>query len=379
MKRKFFSSLILSLLLVTFVIPYVDAAKSVNELKEEMAEREEQRKKIEKEINSKKSEYSEKIKERNSLDLQISNLMEDIEAFETAIEEKQAEIEEKEKQINDLNVIIEENTDKLKTRMKVMYEYGGTSYLDILFEAKGLGDFFTRIAIVKDIVQHDRDLINTYVNARTEIENAKATIEKEQQEQIEAKSILDAKKKEIEAMQKQKEAIIKELNSDIKNLERQEAQAESDYNQLRAELDRALGKTPTTSYTGSGKFVWPAESSRRVTSPFGNRKKPNAKATSYHRGIDIGAPSGSNVLAAESGTVVTAGYNSSYGYYITINHGGGYVTLYAHNSKLLVSKGQSVSKGQVIAKVGSTGNSTGPHVHFEVMVNGTYKDPMSFF
>ena len=380
MKSKIAISIIASLLSFSIISPDAYAAKSIKDLKKEMEERQSERKKAEAAINEKKNERDEKIKERNTLDVRIAALMGDIESTESVILEKDAAISEKEAQIDEMNVIINTNTDILKKRMKVMYEYGTSSYLELILEAKGLGDFFSRVSVIKDIIEHDKTLINTYVSARTEIENAKQVIENEKGEQLEAKSILEGKKSELQSLQDKQNEVIQELNADIKLLEKQEQKAEDDYNSLKKELEKALSSDSTTpAYKGNGKFTWPSAASTRVTSEFGHRNKPNAKATSNHRGIDIGAPSGTNVLAAEAGVVTTAGYNGSYGYYVTINHGSGYVTLYAHNSRLVVSKGDKVTKGQVIAKVGSTGNSTGPHIHFEVMVNGVCKNPRNYF
>ena len=389
MRNKLLAALICVIMSAAVTAPYAEAAKSISDLKEEMEDREQERKETEAEINSKKGERDERIEERNSLDLQITALVSDIDAVEVIIDEKQAAIEEKNEEIGELNQVIEESNDKLKERMKIMYEYGSASYLEIILDAKGLSDFFSRISIVKDIVNHDKELIDTYVNSKTELEAAKNVIQLEQKEQFEAKTILEDKKSELQDAQEQKEALISELNSDIDALEEQEQKAEEDYNSLKAELEEALAEqerqrksssssASAASFQGSGQFLWPVESSRRITSYFGLRDKPNARATSNHRGIDVGAAAGTNVLAAESGTVVTAGYNSSYGNYVTINHGGGYVTLYAHNSRLLVSKGDTVTRGQVIAKVGSTGNSTGPHVHFEIMLNGVCQNPLNY-
>lgn len=383
MKNKLLILLTCSITALSLLSPYAYAAKSVEQLKKEMQQREDERKKTEKEINSKKDERDAKVQERNELDLKISDLVSDIEDTEDVIDEKNKEIDQKNAEITEYNGIIEENTDKLKTRMKVMYEYGNASYLELIIESKGLSDFFSRVSVVKDIVKHDKELITSYVNAKNEVEEAKAVIEAEKKEQVEAKNILENKKDELESLQNQKQELINSLNSDIKSLEAEEKKMEEDYNSLKSELNKAISaqsaKSSAPVYTGNGKFTWPSAVSTRITSGFGKREKPNANATSVHRGIDIGVPMGSNVLAAEAGTVATAGFNGSYGYYITINHGGGYVTLYAHNSKLLVSKGDTVKRGQVIAKAGSTGNSTGPHIHFEVMVNGVCQNPTKYF
>ena len=383
MKKKLILILTSVALTISFFAPYTYAAKSVSQLKKEMEQRDAERKKTEKAINSKKDERDAKVQERNDLDLKISDLVSDIDDAQDVIDEKQAEINEKNAEITKLNGVIDENTDKLKTRMKVMYEYGNSSYMELILESKGLTDFFSRVSVVKDIVKHDKELINTYVNAKNEVESAKATIETEKKEQVEVKNILQGKKSQLESLQSQKQELINSLNSDIKALEAAEKKQEEDYNSLKSELNKAIAaeqaKSSAPVYKGNGKFTWPCPASSRISSGFGKRDKPNAKATSVHRGIDIAAPMGSNVVAGEAGVVATAGYNSSYGYYVTINHGGGYVTLYAHNSKLLVSKGATVTRGQVIAKSGSTGNSTGPHLHFEVMVNGVCQNPTKYF
>ena len=358
------------------------AAKSVSELKKQMEERNESIKQTEKEINAKKSEKDEAVQKRNSLDLQISAMLDDISDVEEGINEKEAEINAKNAEIEALTLQIEETNNKLKTRLKVMYEYGTTSYLQLILESKGLSDLVTRLSVVKRVYDYDKNVIAEFINTKQQVEDARQLIVNEQKEQIEARDILEKKKSSLEALKSEKQQIIDELNSDINALEKEEKQKEADYEALKKELNAALAAESSRSsksvYTGNGQFAWPSDSSTRITSSYGYRTHPISGKQSLHRGIDIGAALGSNVLAAESGTVITAGWNNSYGYYITINHGGGLVTLYAHNSKLLVSKGDKVTKGQVIAKCGSTGNSTGPHIHFEVQLNGALQNPMNY-
>ena len=358
------------------------AAKSVSELKKQMEERNESIKQTEKEINAKKSEKDEAVQKRNSLDLQISAMLDDISDVEEVINEKEAEINAKNAEIEALTLQIEETNNKLKTRLKVMYEYGTTSYLQLILESKGLSDLVTRLSVVKRVYDYDKNVIAEFINTKQQVEDARQLIVNEQKEQIEARDILEKKKSSLEALKSEKQQIIDELNSDINALEKEEKQKEADYEALKKELNAALAAESSRSsksvYTGNGQFAWPSNSSTRITSSYGYRTHPISGKQSLHRGIDIGAALGSNVLAAESGTVITAGWNNSYGYYITINHGGGLVTLYAHNSKLLVSKGDKVTKGQVIAKCGSTGNSTGPHIHFEVQLNGALQNPMNY-
>lgn len=380
-KNKIAAGLLAAVLAVMAAAPAF-AAKSVDELKKQMAETAEQKKQTAAEINQKEAEKDTVVQQRNALDQQISGVLEDIEAVEETIQQKDDEIELKNDKIGELQDTIDQNKDKLKTRMRIMYEYGSVSYLELILEAKGLSDLFTRIGAVRDIVSHDQELINTYVNTRKEIEDARAVIEKEKGEQEQVKDILSDKKSELKGLQEEKNDIIAALNDDIAALEKQEKQAEKDYDSLQAELNAELAKSAKASnvtYSGNGKFLWPAAAGGRVSSQFNPaRKHPILGYVRPHNGTDIAVPMGSNVLAGEAGKVVTAGWNNSYGYYITINHGGGYVTLYAHNSKLLVKAGDTVTRGQVIAKAGSTGNSTGPHIHFEVRVNGTPVNAMNY-
>ena len=387
-----------AVLACTLFSPCAYAAKSMSELKKDMAERNTRMKQLEKQIDQKKDEKDTQVAQRERLDVQIASILGDIDDVEDVISQKDQEISQKNDQIEELNVQIQENTETLKTRLKVMYEYGDSSYMSLLLESKGLSDLFTRLSAVKSILSHDQSLIDRFEADRQQVEDAKAVVENERKEQVEAKGVLVSKKNELKTLQSEKDTLIASINSDIKALEQEEKNAESDYNSMKAELNKALAEekarqereaakkkssksgsvSSVQTYKGNGQFQWPSAASTTITSPYGYRVHPITKTRRLHRGIDIGAPAGTNVLAAEAGTVITAGWNNSYGYYVTISHGSGLVTLYAHNSKLIVSRGQTVSKGQVIAKVGSTGDSTGPHVHFEVMVNGALQNPLNY-
>lgn len=145
-----------------------------------------------------------------------------------------------------------------------------------------------------------------------------------------------------------------------------------------AEEIRRLEKSDTTGYQGSGKFKWPTPGYTRITSPYGMRTHPILRTKRMHTGIDIGAPKGANVVAAENGKVIFAGWNNAYGQTVIISHGGNITSMYAHLTSYSVKVGQEVKKGAVIAKVGSTGWSTGPHLHFEVRKNGNTIDPMPY-
>ena len=272
-------------------------------------------------------------------------------------------------------------TDKqLKKRMKIMYENGTVSYLEMILKSKGLSDLFTRISVIESIVKHDNAIINEYEMQVEQIAAAKALIENEKNEQVEAREILESKQNTIKAKQAEQQRLINELNADINELKRQEAEMEKAEQQIQAQINAALNSSSqkNVKYTGNGKFLFPLASYTRISSPYGYRIHPITGTRKLHSGIDYAAPHGTAIYAAEDGSVLTSGWINGYGYTVTINHGGGYVTLYAHCSKLLVSAGQTVKKGQTIAKVGSTGNSTGNHLHFEVKVNGKAVNPAGY-
>lgn len=364
------------------------AAKSISQLKSELQTAQSSRTKASQERKDKEKELSGVLKKKNEIEVEMSAMEEDISSINALIAEKETEIKNKTAQINTYTDLIDENEDLFKQRLKIMYERGSTSYIEILLKAKGLGDLFTRMAVVRDITKHDKKIINTYIDARTGVIAAKDTIEREKSENEEARSLLTEKRSQLAKKKAEKDELVADLQYDIDEYKKLEEQGEKQEEQVKKELAAALAAQEGTSsgtksaapakFTG-GQFCWPSESSTRITSEYGYRIHPITKTKKFHKGIDIGAAQGTNVLAAADGTVVTAGWNSGgYGYYITINHGGGIVTLYAHNSKLLVKAGDKVTKGQVIAKVGSTGNSTGPHIHFEVLKNGSVVSPYDY-
>jgi Membrane proteins related to metalloendopeptidases len=203
---------------------------------------------------------------------------------------------------------------------------------------------------------------------KQQLETLQAKLLDQKQDQADKKASLQASRGEVQSLKSKVES----------NNEALEAQIDD----LNAEADRWIDEIKklqgNQAYAG-GIFTWPSATSTRITSPFGYRIHPILKVKKLHTGIDIGAAAGTAVLAANNGNVIKAGWNNSYGNVVMIDHGGGIVTLYAHNSKLLVSTGDVVTKGQTIALVGSTGDATGPHIHFEVRVNGEYKDPMGWF
>ena len=281
-------------------------------------------------------------------------------------------------------------------RVRDIYMHGQLSYLDVVLGAKDFSDFSNRLELLRRIIDADITLISDIRKERAAIETAKQELETQRARQAQLRDQAAAKRDEIESRRKEQQAILYQAQNDkavaeqAYNEYQQSSQAIAEMLRQRA-ADRAAqaaaaaaqassGGGGSSDYyqpvSGSGALIWPVNGV--VTSPYGYRTHPIFGTTIYHSGIDIGVDYGTPVHAADGGVVVEAGWISGYGYAVIIDHGNGLSTLYGHNQELAVSEGQSVSQGQVIAYAGSTGNSTGPHVHFEVRANGDPVDPSAY-
>lgn len=281
-------------------------------------------------------------------------------------------------------------------RVRDIYMHGQLSYLDVVLGAKDFSDFSNRLELLRRIIDADITLISDIRKERAAIETAKQELETQRARQAQLRDQAAAKRDEIESRRKEQQAILYQAQNDkavaeqAYNEYQQSSQAIAEMLRQRA-ADRAAqaaaaaaqassggggGSDCYQPVSGSGAMIWPVNGV--VTSPYGYRTHPIFGTTIYHSGIDIGVDYGTPVHAADGGVVVEAGWISGYGYAVIIDHGNGLSTLYGHNQELAVSEGQSVSQGQVIAYAGSTGNSTGPHVHFEVRANGDPVDPSAY-
>lgn len=271
-------------------------------------------------------------------------------------------------------------------RVRDIYINGRLSYLDVVIGSKDFSDFANRLEILKRIIDSDIKLIDEIKKERAEIAARKQALEQSRAKLVELEKAAVAKQAEIEQKKKEREVVLQKAQNDratamqaVEELNASSAQITALLKARQAERAAAAAQQSAPSYSwvqGSGQLGWPV--SGEITSPYGYRTHPIWGTTIYHSGIDIGVDEGTPVHAADGGTVVWSGWMGGYGYAVVIDHGNGMSTLYGHNSELAVSEGQDVSKGQVIAYAGSTGNSTGPHVHFEVRISGDPVDPMGY-
>lgn len=316
--------------------------------------------------------------------LQIQELDEKIESYEKEIDTLSLQAGDLKESIEELEqklIIAQENYEKqkelLQTRLTVLYETGETSFLDVLLESKSIADFVSKYYIISQIVDYDNQLLEQTEIEKIQIEVAKNTLEEKRKLYKVAKDNAEKTAISLENIKIVKNNYINKLTDEEKAL-----QEKIDiYNQQVREIETLIlmyaKANIGTDYVG-GSFMWPVPGYTRITSPFGMRVHPITNVYKLHTGTDIGAPTGTNFLAMNSGTVIKAGWNDAYGNMVIIDHGGGVVTLYAHGSEIMVTLGQQVNKGDVVLKVGETGYATGPHAHFEIRINGEYMDPMQF-
>ena len=360
-----------------------------------------------KELQVAKDELSDTVEQ---LDAQLNNVQEVLTQLEEDIDRKTKQVENIKNRLREAEANQDEQYASMKQRIKFMYEKGDTAYITMVFGAQNLTDMLNKAEYIEEVSAYDRQLLNEYTETKYRVINLKDKLEVEQaslletQEQAEIQEyqmsmLIDQKNGEIEKYEseistkedaiKEYEAMIASQNATIAALEASILKAEREAEALQKELEESglsdndidsssSSKPVTTQQVFSGPFCMPAPSYTRVSDDYGNRIHPILGVKQFHNGIDFAAPGGSPILAAQSGTVIAAAYSSTMGNYIMINHGGGVITIYMHASALYVSAGQTVTKGQKIAAVGSTGRSTGNHLHFSVRVNGSYVSPWSY-
>ena len=261
-----------------------------------------------------------------------------------------------------------------------MYELGTTSYLSIILGSESLHDFISRVEIVRQMAEYDQKVIDQLKETKETIERETKAIQEKKDAQEKALDALEDNISALKKKQSESDSLIEGFNKKTaENIKAIEA-AERAEAELQAEIRQALANSSNETFVG-GQFLWPIPGYYTVTSPFGYRTHPTTGVYKLHTGVDIAGSkiSGKPILAANSGKVIKAGYNRGYGNYVVIDHGGGFSTLYGHASKLAVSAGQSVTRGDTIAYVGTSGYSTGYHLHFEIIENGEYKNPLSYF
>ncbi len=364
---------------VVTIMPFTASAQSAqSKLKDSQAKQEQLKDKI----NDANNKISANSKEKKKLDAAIDEVQAEIDALNVKINASNTKIMAKEAELNKAEQQSKEQYKSYSTRAKMLVERGSVTYLEVLLNSKSFSDLLARFSIIKQVVKYDSVRLDELKAVEEEIAAIKKELEAEKQILVDLKANETAQMNSLSAKRAQSQKMIDSLKNDKAAFEKALAEQEAAEAAARAEIARLAAAQSSSGSANvpssySGKMITPA--SGPITSYYGSRIHPVTGKLKTHTGMDYGASYGSNIVAAAAGTVLVSGYNSGgYGNYVIINHGGGITTLYAHASSLLVSAGQSVSQGQVIAKVGSTGMSTGPHLHFEVHVNGAHTNPLGY-
>lgn len=392
MKRVIIKAGILLSLLC--VIPLTSFAKNgKDEAEEKKNEAEEKKQEVEDLIQQLENEKADTEAYILALDKEMAILDESISTNEAEIEQTEADIIVKQEELEEAKKEEETQYETMKARIKFMYENGNTAYIDALLQSNDLSDLLNRAEYISKISEYDYNMLQNLIDIREDIANQESMLQFALEGLEEKKAELALEKESLDMLVAAKtqevvnyENSIAESEELAKKYEEEIRLQESIIAQIEEQERQAQANQSSSIIVGVGSFMWPTPGNYRITSYFGSRDGAaiGHGASSNHKGIDICGPTpgsiyGADIVASASGTVVASAYNYAMGNYVMISHGNGVYTVYMHASRLCTTTGAYVTQGTKIAEVGSTGNSSGPHLHFGIRVNGTYVDPMQYF
>ena len=404
MKRKrgarFVGLMIAFSLLAARVPLFVHAATLTNdkikESEESKKQAEEQRKSLKnnltdvqsllKDLETSKANLENYIQE---LDKDLSDINDKIDKLNHLITDKEFEIATTEKELEEAKSIEDAQYNIMKKRIKFVYERGEASKIEMLLSSKSFVDFLNKAEFIARISAYDRRMLDSYVDAKNLVAAKEAELIEQKNALEDAKVAVTNEQDALETLMEDKEKEITVFEGDINNKEAAIAEYEAmiaEQDQIIKDLEKAileekkrlLAENKKALVYDGGKFKWPAPSYTRISDEYGYRIHPILGTEQFHNGLDMAAPSGSPILAAYDGEVIAASYSPTMGNYIMIDHGDGLITIYMHASSVSVSDGTMVARGEQIGCVGSTGRSTGPHLHFSVRENGSYVSPWNY-
>lgn len=338
---------------------------------------------VEKDINSLKTEKNNIQSYINQLDKKMNTLANKIADFEEQIEGKIADIEDTKEELEEAKIACDEQYESMKMRIQFIYENPSQSLFEMILSSDNVADLINRADYVASMSSYDRNMMDKLIETKDEIILKEAALEAELEELELMQAELERQKKNVNASINAKKGELSAKNNELGDANADQAAYQAqleEQERLLNEIEDQIARTANPdAYKGSVTgFIWPCPSYTRISSYFGPRPQPTAGASTDHKGVDLAAPYGSAILASAAGVVTTSTYSKSAGNYIVIAHGNGMSTVYMHCSALLVSVGETVEQGEKIAKVGSTGYSTGNHLHFGVIKNGSYVNPLNY-
>ena len=384
---KVLVALLCAVVLVTAELaPAVAVSQAdIDALKGDASDLKQQKKDLQNKISALSDDISNTMKKKELLDSQISVLSSEISNVEAQISTYASLITQTEAELADAQQREEAQYELFCRRVRDMEERGTVSYWSVLFKATSFTDLLSRLDIINEIMDSDQKVIDDLQALQVEIEQKKTDLEGQKADSEAAKAELVSKKTELNQQREAANALVKQLRQsqsecqeDMDDLSAEEAAIQAEIVKLSKQLAAEQAAQGKPSNAALGGYIWPV-SSRRITSTFGGRASPGGIGSTNHKGVDIGGVGyTTEIHAAKAGTVIVSQYSSSYGNYVVVSHGSGNTTLYAHMSSRKVSVGQYVNQGDTLGITGSTGNSTGPHLHFEITENGVRIDPLKY-
>ncbi len=383
-------SLVLSFMLVfslmssglSVAVGASSGSEALKDLNAEYEKLQKEQQAIQKQISQAQSEKAKQLAAKKNLDNQIYLTQQQINVLLEKIKLLEADIAQKEEEIAMLEAAIAENYELYKQRLCAMYKSGNSTMLGVVLGAESFSEFLMRAEMLRRVAVHDQSLLDSLTEDKEHLEAINEALNADKEDLAASKTEVEAKKKQLGGSLNQTVSAIHDIAAMEKQLQQDKAEYQRKMAAIQAEIDEIYRQlTSSGDYIG-GILAWPVPGYTNISSEFGLR----FGGSDNHTGFDISTGSnssniyGKSIVAANTGTVVFVKHGTTgYGKYLIIDHGGGFTTLYAHTSSILVSVGDKVSRGQTIAKVGSTGWSTGPHLHFEVRINGVAKNPRNYF
>ena len=389
--RRFLPMAVATALCMTLIMPCASASNQseIDALKEEAAQIDERREQAQQRLDQLSEDEDEAMARKEALDQDCAIIQEEIDNVSAQIAEYDKLIAEKEEEIAETEAKEEAQYELFCKRVRIMEENGSISYWEVIFKATSVPDLLSRIDFINEIMDYDARIMQDLRDTREQLAQERKELQEAKDAQVEARAELTERQKELEAQRAEADALMKKIHADkatyqdtIDDLDREEDEIQARIVALSQQNPPSSGNATTgvvTSWMGAGGYMWPEKASKKITSPFGSRSSPGGIGSTNHKGVDIGGVGYSTqVLASKAGTVIVSQYSRSYGNYVVVSHGSGNTTLYAHMSSRSVSTGQYVQQGQVLGITGSTGNSTGPHLHFEITEGGVRVNPLNY-
>lgn len=372
--KKSIAGLTFAFFLAAAVFSFANAAElDLQERQEILEQKIEESQKL---LQDKKKEESKALNELKSINNTLSSTQKKLKTTEQKILAVTKDLQYLESEIQKTQDNLNEKTELLETRLKSMYQQGDIHLLEVLLDSTSITDFLTRWDLLSRIATSNMNLVGTIKKDLQNFTEKKELVIQKKEELSNLHNNQEEEKHVLQVASSRQKELYKDIQSERASIEKALDQLEEESRQIAEEIRRLTGND--SQYLGSGKMAWPTPGYTRITSSFGMRIHPILKTKRMHTGMDIGAPNGVKIVAAENGRVIDVGWRGGYGRVVMVSHGANKVTLYAHTSASLVKVGDNVKKGQAIAKVGSTGWSTGPHLHFEVRVNGEPVNPLTY-